>query len=685
MHFKRFLKCSIGLLFLFLNASLFGQSMSGTGLYTDMLEQVLENLDGDVDLSELTERLRYYLEHPIDLNTANETSLASLLFLSPSQVASILRHREQSGLFISLLELQGIEGLDLQTIEKLLPFVSVSSTSALESLKLRQLVSENDQQLILRYARTVERQHGYAVVDTARSRYLGSADRYMVRYRLRHHDRLRLAINMEKDAGEPFFAERQRLGFDHYGISLHLKGKSWLHDLVLGDYAMQVGQGLVLWNGLSFGKGAMITASARQGVGLRSYTSMNEAGFLRGGSARFAPLKGLQVTPFLSWRKLSGNVADEDGIRIIKTLSVSGLHRTPNELRNKQQIDQYVYGVDINYSYNRIKMGLAAAHTRYSGEIAASTQLRTLDNFAAQSVTNLGINYQATYRNMYFFGEVAYQWQETFATVHGTILSLNPQFSVFVHYRNYHRRYYAPFSQALSEGSAVANENGIYAGLTYRLGRKIEWTSYVDQFRFPWLRYRVDAPSRGVDLFSQLSYIWYKVGRLSLRYRYRIKQENSDEPAAEHILADAVKDQIRLDFHYQLSKIWLIRSRVETVFFAKESRNELGRLIYQDIFWKPARSAMQWNLRFALFRTDSYDARLYAYENDVLYANSFPLYNGNGWRSYINVHYKIGRKIDSWARYSVTRYTAAETVGSGLDQSAGPIRSEIKVQLRYRW
>ena len=56
--------------------------------------------------------------------------------------------------------------------------------------------------------------------------------------------------------------------------------------VVVGDYALQFGQVLLLWNGLSFGKGAWIGAVAKQGIGLRSYSSMNENNFQRGIAAK---------------------------------------------------------------------------------------------------------------------------------------------------------------------------------------------------------------------------------------------------------------------------------------------------------------------------------------------------------------------------------------------------------------
>lgn len=650
-----------------------------------IMEQLSEELDDLIDADEFLEHLRYYHTRPIDLNQTNEQELAKLLILSPLQITSLLEHREQTGKFLSLLELQGIANFDLSTVERLSPFVKVSSVSTLEGLTLRQLYNDSEQQLMARYGTIFQEQRGYLITDSTRSRYLGDANRYMLRYRLNFRNRLRVAINAEKDAGEPFFREKQRFGFDHYGVSLYAKDVGIFKELLLGNYALQIGQGLVMWNGLSFGKGAMMTSSARQGVGLRSYTSMNEHNYLSGLSTRLS-IDKWEITPFISWRKLSGNRSlAEDGRYIISSISASGLHRTPNEQRNRRAINQGVVGIDVTYRYKRLKLGAVGVYTQYDGTIVHDGSRRHAYSFEDDRLINFGVNYQYTFRNIYLFGETAHEYGRGWATLNGLIASLHPKVSAFANYRNYQRNYHAVFAQALGEGSAVANEEGVYTGIMLHPSRKWEWMSYIDMFRFPWLRYRVDEPSAGMDLLSQLTYTWYKIGRVSLRYRHRLKQENNRDRPPERVVVDARKDQLRLAFQYKLSAKWEIRTRAEGVRYEKEGRTDFGWMAYQDVFWKPDRLPIQVNMRLAVFATDSYDARLYAYENDVLYASAFPMYNGKGGRSYVNLRYRIGRKTDFWLRYARNRYLNVETVGSGLDQSEGPHRSDIKVQFRYRW
>lgn len=663
-----------------------GQIGDESSLVEQLVEELAAELDEEIHVDDFIELLRHYRTHPIDLNKTNEQELAKLLFLSPLQITSLLAHREQTGDFLSVLELQGVAHFDMQTVERLASVVMVSPPSTLRGLTWTNFSQDSEQQVMARYGTIFQKQKGYQITDSSRSRYLGDANRYMLRYRFNFRNKLRVAINMEKDAGEPFFQGKQRAGFDHYGVSMYAKDLGVFKEVVLGDYALQIGQGLVMWNGLSFGKGAMMTSSAKQGTGLRSYSAMSEHNYLSGFATRLAFGPHWEITPFVSWRKLSGNrEATEEGHYIIRSISTSGLHRTPNELVNRNTIRQGAAGLDVAYRYKRLKLGAVAVYTQYNGIFGHDGTPRQAYSFQGDRLTNMGVNYQYTFKNVFLYGESAKGYGRGWSTLNGLIASLHPKLSVFANYRNYQADYYAVFAQALGEGSTVTNEEGIYMGGMFHPNRKIEWISYVDLFRFPWLRYRVDQPSEGLDVLSQFTYNWYKIGRISLRYRHRLKQENNSVPLPDRTVVDVLKDQLRVAFQYKLSKRWEIRTRVEGLRYRKDGRIDYGWLVYQDLFWKSVQLPLQFNMRLAIFATDSYDARLYAYENDVLYASAFPMYNGRGGRSYINLRYRAGRNIDFWLRYSHNRYSDVATVGSGLDQSEGATRSDIKIQFRYKW
>ena len=89
--------------------------------------------------------------------------------------------------------------------------------------------------------------------------------------------------------------------------------------------------------------------------------------------------------------------------------------------------------------------------------------------------------------------------------------------------------------------------------------------------------------------------------------------------------------------------------------------------------------------RLAVFNTDDYDNRQYAYENDVLYAFSFPAYYQHGIRHYLMANYKINQHFTATIRWSRTDLFGEATYGSGLDEIAVPHRSEGRVQVAWRF
>ncbi|WP_313266739.1 helix-hairpin-helix domain-containing protein [Sphingobacterium sp.] len=647
----------------------------------DLFESLSEELPEDADLSELTEKWHYYLEHPIDLNKTDGRELAELQFLNPLLIEQLLEHRTISGNFINLLELQSIDGFNERMVSLLLPFVRIGAESPLETLKVRNF----KQEFTVRYARILEKAKGYRIADTMRSRYLGDANRYALRYRAQLNDRIHLAVNMEKDAGEPLFRDKQKMGFDFYSLSLSIKTVGHFKNIVIGDYALQFGQGLSMWNGLNFGKGGLVQNTARQGIGVRSYTSLNEANFMRG-IAGTLQVNHIEITPYFSYQSIDGKVNRTVFPATISTIASTGLHRTPTEQGYRHAASQMTYGLNVLWRYRRLKVGVHFNQTKLDAFKTKGMGLRQEADFEGNLLRNISLYANYTIRNTYLFGEYANSMDGGSSSLAGSIISLHPRLSSVILLRDYKKNFHTFYGQGFGESDNTSNEQGAYLGLTYQLGRKLLWSNYADIFRFPGAKYQADTLSTGADFFSQLSYMWYKKGQLSLRYRNRLKQVNyMGKGQTENGLVNTGKQQLRVDFHYRLSSIWTIRSRVEANIFQKEyQENSFGYMFYQDVFWKSRVGKFRSNIRIAYFDAASYDNRIYAYEQDILYASGFGMYNTKGWRTYLNLQYRLSRHLEVWVKYALYYYPGREIVGTGLDQIEGNRKSEVKVQLRWQ-
>ena len=300
-----------------------------------------------------------------------------------------------------------------------------------------------------------------------------------------------------------------------------------------------------------------------------------------------------------------------------------------------------------------------------------------------------GANYNWIYQNFNFFGEISRSNNGGMAQLHGMLASLHPRVSISAFYRNYGKDYQSVFSNAIAEGSSNINEKGLLAGMNIKLNKKWTLSTYFDQFSFPWMRYQVDAPNtNGYAIFSQLKYKPHKKMELYGRIRHRNRPYNTDLNLERDIDNVETVDQwnYRFNLNVQISDAIQLRSRIEYMTYHRGgSDKEDGILILQDFILKPPMKKLSFNVRFALFETDSYNSRIYSYENDVLYFYRIPAYYNRGSRTYITARYKIKKGIDFWIRWSRWKYTNVDTISSGLNEINGNSKSEIRAQLRFQF
>lgn len=680
-----FIYCFSGIGFISLVSAQTSQPEELGDLMEVFLELIPEERLEQLDWSSFLEQLLHYRAYPLDLNTASAADIQNLGLLSPLVSLQILEYRKATGGFLDTRELQVIEGLDTHQAKVLAQFFTVQKTTALSSASYDDLLEKGRHELYFRYGRQLQNPAGYQINDPERSHYLGSPDRLLLRYRYDWPQVLKVSVNMEKDAGEQFFAGAQHYGFDFYSISAELHELGKLKRLVIGDYVLQFGQGIGMWSGFSMGKGSILHGIARQGVGLKSHTSLDEINFLRGVSG-VVYWRKLIFTPFISYRDRDGNVQqDGSGQNLVASLATSGLYRTPNEVNGRHQVHQLTYGMNMELQHQAWKLGATWSHTKLDARLEPQALLRNQYSFTGSELLHTSVYYQGNFRHVYLFGEGGMRPGHGFGVLNGALLSMHHHVSLALLYRYYQRDHHSFYGDAFGAGSSVANENGMYVGLQYQPNRRFSAIAYLDRFRFPWVKYRVDGPSNGLDLLLQLTYSKSRQKELSFRFRYQEKEENLAVDAPEYKLQNVHKAQFRVSYDTSLGDRWRIRNRLELVNYRNEMiTGQYGWMIYQDVFFKPLGAKLTANARLAIFRTTDYNSRIYAFENDVLYASSFPVYYGDGYRAYINLRWKISKSVDLWLRYAQFYFPEASSLGSGLDLISGQKRSEVKTQIRIK-
>jgi len=662
---------------------------------TQVTEQQVENIteadESETEDDSYIQSLQQYLRNKLNLNAATEVELKEFPFLSPLQIVSFMNYRRLFGKLISIYELQAVPGWDVETIQKMLPFITVGAAlSTKEDLRVR--LKEGEHSILSRATYVFEKSRGFRLKGdtTASSFYPGSRERLLVRYKYQYKNLLQYGITGEKDPGEQWFKGAQKNGFDFYSAHLFVRNLGIVKALAIGDFTVNMGQGLMQWQSLAFRKSVDVTNIKRQATLLRPYNSTNEYFFNRGAGITLEK-KSFQFTAFASFRKVSGNIVADTSTNAedyFSSLLTSGLHRTRNEQSDKNQVQMNSFGGNISYNKNNLHVGINGVHFQFNRPFNRDDVPYNRFAFRGTKLTNYSLDWSYTWRNLHWFGETALHQSKYLAFTNGLLMSADPKVDISLVYRNIQPQYQTIFGNAFTEGSLPTNEKGLFGGVSLKPSSKWRLDAYMDLYRFPFLRFRIDAPASGKEFLVQLTHKPNKQLEIYTRYRQESRplNFNPDNEAIEPVVNAVPRKNWRIQAQYKVSSVITLRQRLDAMWYDKKGPLQSnGFLAFFDVFYKPMLKPFSGNLRLQYFETDNFDSRIYAYENDVLYGFSIPAFFDKGFRYYTNVNYDVSKQLSIWLRLARTTYLNRQTVGSGLDEIAGNSRTECRVQLLWKF
>ncbi|WP_223271776.1 helix-hairpin-helix domain-containing protein [Algoriphagus ratkowskyi] len=661
------------------------------------MERLFPVQDEDLDYESIYEVLLQLYLNPIDVNRASAEILAGSYLLDPLQISNLISYRAKFGMLISLYELQAVPGFDLKTIEQILPFLTLGAGSSNQTQTFwKRITTEEQAYFILRHRRTWETRKGFTPPDTSStgkisSRYLGDPNEFYLRFRIQHSRDFSLGFTLDKDPGEPFTWDGKTARYGFNFLSFHFTkyyvGK-W-KTIALGDFQAQFGQGLVFGAGYSLGKGAETVPTVRRSsIGILPYTAALEFGFFRGAGITYQSGKW-QSSLIASYAPRDGRTSSSlDTLSkedlTISSFNQSGLHRTSSELETKNQFREINLGGNIQFTSGKLQAGSNYLFTKFDRSWIKEPTLYNQFDFAGKSnqVGSIYLNYN--WKNFFLFGESAISQSAGRGNVLGFISSLSKEVDFSLLWRKYDKDFHSFYANSFSESTRPVNEQAVYLGISIKPIPKWKINFYYDYFKFPWLRYRVYAPSKGYEWLGRLTFQPKRNLTAFLQIREEQKDRNlsdSGEPALPYQIRPLNKINGLLSLEYQVSKTFFFRSRI---LFSRVNFNDQkssGFMILQDAQY--SFSKFRVTGRVALFDTDDYDTRLYAFENNVLWTFSIPAFSGQGMRYYLLAQYKINSQFTTYFRFSRTAYTDREVISSGLQEISGSIQSETTVLLRY--
>lgn len=608
----------------------------------------------------------YLYNNPISLNLCTKEDLSQIQFLTPNQIEAFLHFRTLNGPFIHQFELQVIPGWDLSVCRKISPFVYVEPATT-KSFAIQPSFA------LIRIEQTVEKAQGF--IQTGKSTtYLGNRFKQFMRIKNNQHPVLQYGAIAQKDAGEAN-------NIDFVSGYLQLSPKKYVQRMILGDFTLQWGQGLVQAGGFNLGKNyESIKSTQRFHLGGQPYTSSSEYSYNRGMYLNTLLSQHIQWQGFISNKWLDGKIYQINEKEGFRSLDTDGYHRTATELANQNTIQEFKWGHSISMKVgqkNQIQVNLVS--TQYSPEKIPTTLVYKNQDWAGKQFYLWSLSQSTQFRNARMIYELAYQNTQKVSIIHGVALSASKVLDFSYLLRYFASGFYNPDGRAFGENTKNENEIGLFLGNQWQIQKRKRLSSYVDFFYFPHIKYQVS---------QEKTYGWEILARYQsekknkLLFFNQLKWTSKQEDATKYSLQRTHDVQETADFRFLFTRKWQLHSRVAIHGLYKDQASYLGYLLVQDM--QVNLPNLQIGARLAYFRSPNYDTRLYAFEQGLPYSFGLVNYNGHAIRMAALLEYKANPKLQLALKIGRTQYFDRQVIGSGTDAIAANHKTDLSLQLVYQ-
>jgi len=639
----------------------FGQEIKLSEVIINIAEDLADSETDPEAVSTYIEKLFDLAENPVKLNLSDENEISRLFFLSDFQVKVLADYVYSSGKIISIYELANIPGFDKETVEMILPFISLDV-----------VVNMNHENLWPKNTLLTNLSIKPGIID---STSLGSPWKLLSKYKF-------IAGNFsggftgEKDPGERFFSDKPPIP-DFLSAHFAYTGTGMFRKLILGDYSARFGQGTAI--NTTIRTALSLTAqgymSARDEI--KPYTSSDENNFFRGIAAEFALKKfGLYLFYSRNYSDATLTSSSDSSDIHINNFYKTGIHNTNQLLQKKDAISETVTGANLTYNLDKIKIGLIWMNNRFSLPVKQVRNIpENVFDFNGDNSNICSFYYNSLVKRTLFYAEFSLKENGKHAFVQGFSFRPSDRLTINFLYRDYDAGYISFHGKGPGNNSVTGNEHGVLANFTFEAAKHLFISGGGDIFYFPWLKFRCSSPSMGKRQEIRIKYLPSDALIIDASFRKRLSMvDNSNAqgiPELNLITSNAFKISVR----YSPMEAITFTTRVDYKIIS--SSGNTGMLLLQDFNYRFNSIPLSLWGRYCIFNTDDWESRLYTYENDLLYSFNIPALSGKGSRSYIMVKWEFGYFVEIRVKYGLTSLTGSVRP---------PVyKDEAKLQLKLRF
>ena len=558
-----------------------------------------------------------------NVNSITATMLENFLFLKPIQINQFILYRKNFGNFISLMELQAIPEWDPITIRKILPMLTLEREQPLVPA-IKQRIKEGDHRLLYRTGGQPKNTNQHQ--DTLRRQF-----KQLVSYRFNFQHLLRWGITAEKDAGEKSYA-------DHFSFFASMSQKGILKNLVIGDYTVNMGQGLIHWQGYALGRSSNMLSAYRQGELFRPHTGTDENRFCRGIAVHLKK-NAIELAAFVSHKKIDANIITDtaNNKAWASSLLLSGLHRTKNELMDKKAMQIFIAGANLKLNSKLGKTSLNIIRTAFDHPIKKREEPYNQFAINGKQWHNASIDHAVSTRFGFLFGEMAVDKKGNKAIIAGLIKSLGASLDMALLYRNMGVKFRSLASNVFSESQEAGNEKGFFFNINLMPSPLHRFEIFADQYQQDWPTFSIPGKKMG-SIYS-------------FQYTHR---PNKKTELYGRIQSD--NKSLKLRIHASFTPIPALTCRLRNEMIRIQSltgKTDRGHLAYLELIYKPPLNPFTASVRCSFYDTEGYATRIYAYERDLPGYYAVPPHYGEGVKGYFVLQYKLRKTLQFAGKWSM--------------------------------
>ena len=648
---------------------------------SELLDQAEEHL----------EQLEWRLAHPLDLNRATDADLATLPFLNPSQVEKLAYYLYRNRPLSDVSQLLLVGDWDETVYRRVKPFVCVLAPDPKEATPGRSSWKKGRLSGKIRTGGCLQKKAGYVADDSLRAiskAYLGGPLAAAVQGEYTFPDGTALGLQAERDAGER--------GVDY--VSAHLYRSTPGYTLVVGDFHVLMGQGLLAAQNSFGGKQLSLSRSLPRERFLSPHRSFSESGFCRGAGIEASPRQlPLKIGAFVSCQRESSRREDS----VFRSLKTDGLFRTVSERECRRSLWHQAAGLRASFTlgnrgdWSGIRLGVNALYNRYGASCEPEWKPYNSYSFRGRQSFGLSADWTTVWRRAFLSGEMAVDARGHPAALANLFLQPHSLVDVCLSGRWVPAAYQAPASSSQVGGGLRGGAgNEWYVQVESRLIPHWQMMAYADFREYPWLRYGVNAPSEATEF--RLRLLWTPALEslpglsVTLDGRQKTRWSNGESETGIRPIEASLCRQGRLTLSYE-NEAWRFRLLLdgnrcrplsETLVQGESWTG--GWSVAREIRWKPESPLPELTAQAVTFNAENYANRISLYSPDVAGGMPFSTLYGRGRRLTLLVKTSLSPHLKLTVRVGHTQYDDRETIGSGLETIQGRKITQAAVLLSIK-